>query len=204
VLFIPLVNLPFSFLSTARELRYAAVLLAFIFTARALSTPGTPVVRFGSISVTGEGIYTGGLVCWRLAAIIIIGIFFVLTTRLTEIKTAVEWYLKPLPFVPEKRIGTMLSLIVRFLPVIMEEARETSNAQRARCIENRKNPVYRIMNFSIPLFRRTFQCADKLALAMEARCYSDNRTDSTLTAGKKDWMVLLAGFCLSTILLILD
>jgi biotin transport system permease protein len=71
----------------------------------------------------------------------------------------------------------MIGLIMRFVPVILDQAKETSKAQRVRGVENRKNPVYRLIKLAIPLIRRTFESADKLAVAMEARCYSENRTD---------------------------
>jgi energy-coupling factor transporter transmembrane protein EcfT len=130
------------------------------------------------------------------------GLSFVLTTRSSEIKAAVEWMLKPLPWVPAKRIAIMLSLIVRFIPVIFEQAEKTAEAQRARGVENRKNPVYRLKMFGIPLMRRVFERADKLALAMEARCYSENRTDSLLSSGISDWIALAGVICLCLIIIL--
>jgi energy-coupling factor transporter transmembrane protein EcfT len=173
-----------------------------IFVARALSTSGSAIVEFKIISITREGLYEGALVCWRLVIVIITGLAFVLTTRPSEIKAAVEWVLRPFPFVPAKRIATMMSLIVRFMPVIFHQAKETLDAQRARGVENRKNPVYRLVKLGIPILRRTFERADKLALAMEARCYSENRTDPRLASGIKDWIVLFAVVFLCSITII--
>lgn len=85
----------------------------------------------------------------------------------------------------------MLGLTIRFIPIILNQMRETADAQRARGIENRKNPVYRTVKFIIPLMRRTFEDADKLAVAMEARCWSENRTDPELSFGKSDWAAVL-------------
>ncbi len=130
-------------------------------------------------------------VCWRLLVVILVGILFISSTRLSEIKAAVEWYLGLVPMIPERRVGTMISLLVRFLPLIIEEASETSDAQRARGVELRKNPIYRMKAFSIPLFRRIFQRADKLALAMEARCYSDNLAEAVFASTGTDWIALL-------------
>jgi energy-coupling factor transporter transmembrane protein EcfT len=115
---------------------------------------------------------------------------FVSTTRPSEIKAAVEWFLNPIPFVSGKRLATMLSLVMRFIPVILNQARETAAAQKARCVENRKNPVYRLIRLGSPLIRRTFERADKLAVAMEARCYTENRTDPELSATRTDWISL--------------
>jgi energy-coupling factor transporter transmembrane protein EcfT len=103
----------------------------------------------------------------------------------------VQWFLKPFAFIPGKRIATMMGLTTRFIPVILNQANETAAAQRARCVENRKNPVYRLIRLGIPLIRRTFERADRLAIAMEARCYSENRTDPELCAARTDWIALV-------------
>jgi energy-coupling factor transporter transmembrane protein EcfT len=58
--------------------------------------------------------------------------------------------LKPIPVVDEKMAATMLGLVVRFLPVILFQAGEIADAQRARGIERRKNPLIRLMKFTIP------------------------------------------------------
>jgi energy-coupling factor transporter transmembrane protein EcfT len=91
----------------------------------------------------------------------------------------------------------MMGLIVRFIPVILNQAKETAEAQRARCLENRKNPLYRLVRLGIPLIRGTFEQADRLIVAMEARCYTENRTDPALSASRKDWIALLVVILLS-------
>ena len=155
-----------------------------------VTTPGDVLLEFKSYSVTRQGILSGALICWRLTIIVLLGFVFVFTTRSLEIKAAVEWVLKPLAFIPGKRIATMMSLTTRFVPVILNQASETAEAQRARCVANRKNPVYRLIWLGIPLIRRTFERADKLAVAMEARCYTENRTDPELSATRTDWITL--------------
>jgi len=185
-----------------KDLRYVFLLLLFVFMARSLSVPGSPVVEFKAVSVTREGLYEGAMVCWRLLIVIMTGLSFVITTRSSEIKAAVEWMLKPFPWIPAKRIAFMLSLIVRFIPLVFEQAKKTAEAQKARGVENRKNPVYRLKMFGIPLMRRIFERADKLILAMEARCYSENRTDSLLSSGVKDWIALAGVMCLCLIIIL--
>ena len=173
-----------------KELRYFLILLLFVFVARTLTTPGSPMFQFKAVSITLEGIHGGILVCWRLVMIIIIGLIFVSTTRPSEIKAAVEWFLNPVPFIPAKRVAIMMSLVMRFMPLILDQAKETADAQHARFVENRKNPLYRLRKFVIPLVRRTFERADNLAMAMEARCYSEKRTDPGLSSKRSDWVVL--------------
>ncbi|MGD9105324.1 MAG: energy-coupling factor transporter transmembrane component T [Desulfobacterales bacterium] len=196
VLIAALLHAQRSLRSILRAFQYVFVFLGFIFFARALSVPGSVVIEFMTVSITREGIYDGVLVCWRLVIVVLTGLAFVLTTRPSEIKAAVEWLLNPFPFIPSKRIATMMSLIVRFIPVIFDQARETADAQRARGVDNRKNPVYRLRKLGIPLMRRTFERADKLAIAMEARCYSENRTDPGLCARLGDWAALFVVICL--------
>ena len=170
------------------ELRWLFFLLTLVFIARVFSTDGTPLAGLGPVAVTREGLREGTLVCLRLVLVFITGAAFIATTRSAEIKAGVEWFLKPVPWVPAEHVATMLSLVARFMPVILEQAAKTSDAQRARAGENRRNPIRRLTAFGIPLMRRTFETADNLAVAMEARCYSETRTDPDLTTGRKDWL----------------
>jgi energy-coupling factor transporter transmembrane protein EcfT len=173
-----------------KGLRFFLFLLLLVLVARMVTTPGDALLEIKSYAITRQGILSGVLICWRLTIIVMLGFVFVFTTRSLEIKAAVEWVLKPLTFIPGKRIATMMSLTARFVPVILNQANETAEAQRARCVENRKNPVYRLIRLGIPLIRRTFERADKLAVAMEARCYTENRTDPELSATRTDWISL--------------
>ncbi|MGW8303485.1 MAG: energy-coupling factor transporter transmembrane component T family protein [Desulfobacterales bacterium] len=174
-----------------REFRFFLIFLVLILAARMLTTPGTAIIEFKSFAITRPGLISGVLICWRMVIIAFVGFLFVFTTPSSEIKAAVEWFLKPAAFIPGKRIATMMGLIARFIPVILNQAKETAEAQRARCVENRRNPLYRIVRLGVPLIRRTFEQADRLIVAMEARCYSENRTDPELSATRTDWIALL-------------
>ena len=173
----------------AGELRWVFFLLTLVFIARVFSTDGTALAAIGPVAVTREGLREGALICLRLVLVFIVGAAFIATTRSAEIKAGVQWFLKPVPWVPAERVATMLGLVARFMPVILEQAAKISDAQRARVGENRRNPVRRLIAFGIPLMRRTFETADNLAVAMEARCYSETRTDPDLTTGRKDWVL---------------
>jgi energy-coupling factor transporter transmembrane protein EcfT len=184
-----------SLIAILREIRFFFLLMFFVFVARSLTMPGTPFIDINFLLISREGMYDGALIVWRLLIIVFFAIPFMATTRPLEINAAVTWYLTPFPFIPRKRLAMMMSLIMRFIPVIFEQARETADAQRARGVENRKNPVYRIVKFAIPMIRRTFETADELAVAMEARCYSEIRTEPEFTARLRDWVVLMIGVC---------
>jgi len=183
-----------------KALRYFFIFLLLVFITRALAfSEGlqSPIIQFYSITITRESLYEGWLICWRLMLVVVIGMIFISSTRPSEMKAAVQWYLIPVPFVPEKRVAMMMSLIIRFIPVIFNQAKEIMDAQHAKCIENRKNPVYRLVKFSVPLARQIFINADKLSFAMEARCYSEDRTVPELSANKKDWIALFGVICVS-------
>ena len=186
-----------------KELRYFFILLIFVFAARVLSTGGDSVMDFNLFSVTSQGLQAGTLVSWRLALVVLLAFTIVSTTLPTDIKAAVQWYLKPVPLLPEKKIAIMMGLILRFVPVIFDQAAETAEAQKARCVQNRKNPVYRLIKLGFPLIRRTFERADDLVAAMEARGFNENRTDPRLVSQRRDWIALCAvtGLCLAVIVL---
>ncbi len=180
----------------ARELRYLAVLLAFVWAARALSMPGDAVLELAGLQFSRQGLYEGGLICWRLVMIACLGAGLVFVTRSSEIRWAVEWFLKPVPLIPSRRISVMIGLIIRFLPMILDQARATAEAQKARGMENRKNPVFRLIKFAVPLLRRTFENADRLAVAMDARCFNEERTEPELVSRPADWAALSVVLCI--------
>jgi len=185
-----------------QELKWLGILLGLVWIARAISTEGAPIFSMGALAISREGLVDGLQVCLRLILVFLMGVLFVASTRSGEVKAGVQWFLKPLPFVPAERIGTMIGLIVRFIPMIFEEASRTLDAQRARGVENRRNPVYRMATFGIPLLRRIFGIADRLVLAMEARCYTESRTGSKLKASRRDWAALAAGLGWAAVLVI--
>jgi len=184
----------------SREARFFLVLLALVFVARWLSSGGLAVIP---LKVSMQGLTSGALVCWRLAFVVFVGLCFAATTRPADIKAAVQWFLKALPLVPEKKVAAMMGLILRFIPLVFSQARQITEAQKARGIENRKNPLYRLIHLSLPVLRRSFECADHMAVAMEARCFSESRTDPRLTARRRDWLAagLVAFLCTGLLIL---
>lgn len=185
-----------------RELRYLLALLAVVWIARGLAIPGDALISAAGISLSRQGAIEGALICWRLLLVAAAGILFVFSTPPAAVKAAAQWVLKPVPLVPEKRVAVMLSLVVGFIPVILNQSRETLDAQRARGIENRRNPVLRFARLAIPVLRRIFSDAEKLALAMESRCYSEDRSDPALSAGRGDWLALAAGVSLGLLVIL--
>jgi energy-coupling factor transporter transmembrane protein EcfT len=175
-----------------REIRYFLFFLCFVFGVRTLTFTSGWTPTF-SAEIAGDSL----IVCWRLLLVVLMGVLLMATTRSTDIRAALVWYLKPIPLVDEKMAATMVGLVVRFLPVILFQGSEIGDAQRARGIERRKNPLIRLMRFTIPLFRRVFVSADELVAAMQARCYSEHRTIHDLSFTWRDGMAMGAGILIS-------
>jgi energy-coupling factor transporter transmembrane protein EcfT len=180
----------FSPVQLFRESRYFMVLLAFVVAARSLTLPGDLLVAGLPIPLSLQGLLSGLLVCWRLLLIVLLSLLLTATTRPGSIRLAIEWFFKPIPGLPHEKIGTMVGLLVRFIPVILTQSREIATAQKARGIEKRKNPVYRMTCLGMALMRRSFVTADRLALAMEARHYGYGHTPAHWHTTATDWIVL--------------
>lgn len=190
--------------SVAHELRYFGLLLLAVFLSRAVFTPGKVMIGMGPIHLTDSGIFSGLLICWQLILVAVAGLMYAATTRPKEIRAALEWLLAPIPGIPEKRLGTMIGLIVRFIPLVLDQARETMAVQKARCVECRKNPYYRLTRFTMPVLRKTIKLADHLVMAMTARCYNETGTSPPMRIRLTDWVTFGMVLGVSTILIFSD
>ncbi len=184
-------------MALVKQLKLFIVFLVLIILVRALTTPGDVLISYLEITVTRQGLIQGSLVALRFFLVMVVGIIFAASTPPADLKAAIQWILAPVPFVPEKRVGMMISLSLRFLPMILNQARETNQAIQARCGSQQKNPVKRMTDLGLALMRKTILSADAMALSMEARCYSEVRTDPVLTLGPKDPPAIAVGICLS-------
>jgi energy-coupling factor transporter transmembrane protein EcfT len=182
------------------EFKWFFVLLGIMVAARALTVPGTPVVSFSGLVVTQEGLARGALVAARFFLVMMTGLLFSATTRPSDLKSAAQWFLKPVPFVPEKRVAVMISLFLRFMPLILFQAGQTADAVNARCGSLQKNPIRRIRFLTLPLLKKTVMAADRLCLAMDARCYTEDRTDPGFETSGKETLFLTAGLVLCAVM----
>ncbi len=168
------------------QLKWFILFLFLLFLVRALSTPGTAMFHIYGIPLTREGIWSGTVTGLRFFILMVLGLVFTITTRPAQVKAAAQWFLAPVPLVPEKRVAVMISLALGFLPLILKQLQETRNALNARCIHLRKNPIQRALYLSLPLLRKTFSAADAMVLSMESRCYDEGRTDPEFSPSGKE------------------
>ncbi len=150
-----------------------------------LWTSGDKIITipYLNIGISHEGLLLGIVYSLRLLLLIIIAAVLTLTTSPIELTDALEKLFYPLKRfrIPTHEIVMMLTLSLRFIPTLMEEAQRIKNAQISRGVSFEGNIVNRMKNIIpliLPLFISAFKRADDLALAMDSRCYTggNNRT----------------------------
>lgn len=167
------------------EIRYFLLLISVVVIVQSLDIAGTSLP-----ALTWEGLGSGLLFGWRIILIVLVCAILNGTTSPATLKSVIEWFLRPIPFVRETRFGTMFSLTFVLLPLIFDQASEMMDAQKSRCIEVRKNPIRRIIFLAFPLLLQTFRRADEMVLAMESRCYCEDRTPAEFKTDLRDWLIL--------------
>lgn len=178
------------------EARGILFLLVLILAGLSLSIPGDP---FLIPWISLQGITAGAVFCLRLILILLCGIIFLGTTLMREITSALQWYLGKIPFIHGNRLAVSISLTLRMVPLIHEEYRVLSEAQASRCFNLRRNPVSRISRSFLPLFISTLKKGDEIVLAMEARCFTEERTSAEFSASVQE---VVAGLLLSVLPLV--
>jgi len=187
-------------------------LILFTVFLQILFTSGSTVLfSLGPIVISLEGIINGVFIFVRFLLIIFVSTLLTLTTMPLDLTDAIEYLLRPLSYVkvPVHEIALMLSIALRFVPTLMDETEKIMNAQRARGIDFGEGNIYQqmksIVPMLIPLFVSSFNRADELATAMEARGYQggEGRTKYRLLSWdtRDTWLMVSFGFL--TILLII-
>lgn len=160
---------------------------------------GTVWLQLGRFSVHSAGVITGALMAWRLVLLVVTTSLLTLTTSPIALTDAIEGLLKPLKRigVPAHELAMMMTIALRFIPTLLEEAEKIMKAQMARGADFESGSVIQraraMIPLLVPLFISAFRRADDLALAMEARCYrgGEGRTRMKAIAIKlKDWLTL--------------
>ena len=205
--FLSKINLNF-FLKGVRPLIW---LIIFTVALQMLFTRGgTLYWSWGVFSLSSYGIQNGLFIFCRFVLIIFMSTLLTLTTPPLSMSDAIESLLNPLKKVhlPVHEIALMLSIALRFVPTLMDETEKIMNAQRARGVDfndgNLIQKVKAIVPLLIPLFVSSFNRAEDLATAMEARGYRGGEGRSKYRKLKwagRDTVVLVV-FALATVILV--
>ncbi|MDG2985255.1 energy-coupling factor transporter transmembrane component T family protein [Latilactobacillus curvatus] len=133
--------------------------------------------QWGFLTLTQYGLINGVYIFMRFVLIIFMSTLLTLTTPPLSLADAIESILKPLKVVhfPVYEVALMLSIALRFVPTLMDETTKIMDAQRARGVDFGEGNLFQqmkaIVPILIPLFVSSFNRADDLATAMEARGY---------------------------------
>jgi len=157
-----------------RDFRFWAIFLLALFLFQAIFTPGVRISAFRWLPVSYDGLRLGAFTCWRLGLILGYAVLFTAITRPREIQDVLIWLLKPVPFLPARRIGLMVSLTIHFFATILDQAEEVRLAHNARLGDRNKNPFRRAKFLALPLLRRSFSRAEDVTLALAARGFRDD------------------------------
>ena len=158
-------------------------------------TRGDVVFSWWIFSITRQGIYFAAFMVLRLLFLMVGTSLLTLTTSPIALTDGMERLLRPLQRigVPAHELAMMMSIALRFIPILMEETDKIMKAQSARGADFESGNLFRrakaMVPILIPLFISAFRRADELATAMECRCYrgGENRTRfKELQYGKKD------------------
>lgn len=133
--------------------------------------------QWGFLTLTQYGLINGVYIFMRFVLIIFMSTLLTLTTPPLSLADAIESILNPLKVVhfPVYEVALMLSIALRFVPTLMDETTKIMDAQRARGVDFGEGNLFQqmkaIVPILIPLFVSSFNRADDLATAMEARGY---------------------------------
>jgi len=124
-----------------------------------------------------EGLISSIFMGLRLIFLIIGSSLMTFTTTPNQLTDGLETLLAPLNKikVPVHEISMMMSIALRFIPILLEETDKIMKAQMARGADFESGGLIKrakgLVPLLVPLFVSAFRRANDLAMAMEARCY---------------------------------
>ena len=183
-----------------RGLKPVLFLICFTAVLNLFYTPGDILVSFWIFKITRQGIVTAFFMVLRIMMLIMGTFLLTYTTSPIALTDGLETLLGPLKKirVPVHELAMMMSIAMRFIPLLIEETDKIMSAQRARGADfesgNLLQRAKALVPILVPLFISAFRRADELAVAMECRCYHGGvgRTKlHVLRYQARDYLVLL-------------
>ena len=167
--------------------------LVFILTFTALLNifltkgEGAPLLSFWSVKVYEEGIVRAAFMFFRVIIFILSStVLLTYTTSPISLTDGIESLLAPLKKikVPVHAFAMMMSIALRFIPILVEETEKIMNAQKSRGADFTSGGLVKrakaLIPILIPLLASAFNRADELATAMECRCYRGDKNRTKL------------------------
>ncbi len=175
-------------------------ILLLTFLLNLFFTPGpTELFAWQFIHISREGLRQALYFSLRLIFLVTGTSLLTLTTSPIMLCDGLELLLSPLKKLhfPAHELAMMMTIALRFIPTLMEEADKIMKAQMARGADFESGRLLQrakaMVPLLVPLFVSAFRRAGDLAMAMEARCYhgGENRTRlRVLKTTRNDWLAL--------------
>ncbi len=172
---IKLSKVPFAFIVRGMKAIVFLLLITIVF--NMFLTPGETLFQLWILKLTKEGLRTAVFMGWRLCLLIIGSSLMTLTTTPNHLTDGLEKSLNMFNKigVPIHEIAMMMSISLRFIPILIEETDKIMKAQKARGADfesgNMTQRAKAMVPLLVPLFISAFRRANDLAMAMESRCY---------------------------------
>lgn len=199
--------------AVARALKPVALLFAFIVCANLVSCDGSADVAIaGSVGISTVGAARAATAVARIIMLVCLALSVAESTTPTKLAHACTSLMRPLGHigVPIEGVGLVLSMALRFIPVVSEEAGRIRLAQRARGVNFDEGSVLRRVRawaaVLTPLVVGLFRRADRVAESMDARCYGQRSSEQhrRVPLQPADKLVLLGGLVVMAVLTVLS
>ena len=189
-------KVPFRFIVKGLKPIIMLLMITVIFNLL-LTKTGDTLVQVSFIRITDNGLRTAVYMAIRLIYLILGSSIMTFTTTPNALTDGIEkllWPLRKIKF-PVHEIAMMMSIALRFIPILLEETDKIMKAQLARGADLESGNIIQkakaMIPILVPLFVSAFRRANDLAMAMEARCYrgGEGRTKmKPLVYERKDYI----------------
>ena len=169
-------KVPFSYIMRGMKPVIMLLMITVLFNLF-LTRGGEVLLHVWVLTVTEEGLRTAVFMAVRLIYLIAGSSLMTFTTTPNELTDGIESLLGPLNKlrVPVHEVAMMMSIALRFIPILLEETDKIMKAQIARGADLESGNIIQkaksMVPILVPLFVSAFRRANDLAMAMEARCY---------------------------------
>lgn len=165
-----------------RSMKPMIIMMVFLLVINVLVLKtGTPLLTIGSFTIYSGAIIQTSYIFIRLMLMIVATTILTATTKPLDLTLGIEKILKPFEKIgiPGHIIAMMISIALRFIPTLIEETQRIMNAQASRGVDlengSLKEKIMAVLSLIVPLFISSFERADQLANAMEARGYNPSK-----------------------------
>ncbi len=196
------------FKSLLRSVKGILFLLLFMAVLNLFFYKGETVLwEWRFVQITKEAVYYTVFLGARLFLLVLGSSLLTLTTTPVSLADGIESLLSPLKVIrfPVHELALIMSIALRFIPILTDETARIMNAQKARGADFETGSfikrVKAVVPTLIPLLISAFRRADELGDAMDARCYSGSKVRTKykkLTFTWRDFVALLFGIALLT------